>query len=706
MIKPAEGFRYDPEDDGFEENNGAIPVRGFDPALHDFDDDLEEPGFQPIDLTPVVNQTREFFLPEGPLKNSEEFGGRPFEYRPQQAEMANQIAEAFRGQHNLCVEAPTGVGKSLAYLVPAILYSIRHPRPVVISTETINLQEQLIKKDIPLLAKMLGVDFKAALAKGRGNYLCLRRFNLASGEGRGEYLPRNSCQVHLEKIAEWAATTETGDRGEMRKVDEETWSYVCCESGGCAGEHKCPFGKECFYWRVRETWEQADVIVTNHAMFFIDLKMKELEQADPGSFLLPRYCGTIVDEAHTMENSAAEYLGLRLSSIAVYSTLNRLFNPKTGRGILVKPGDAALKLRTMVTDLGIMAAAYFDFWRDYIERTDEDIRSITAPDIAPEGLRDAFIKFCYELAEYNEELEEKMLKAEITGYHQRCSSFADILENFQSMLLQPHVYWAELDNKNIVLRSAPLNVNEMLYELLFSKEFPTILTSATLSVNRNLNYYRSRVGYGNGGELILDSPFDPRQVTVLLPKEMPEPNHSNYFSALLEKLQEYIMMTNGKAFVLFTSHAMLRSCADRLQGFFLEKGINLLVHDRTLNRTELLKEFKEDVNSVLFGTDSFWTGVDVPGEALSNVIVAKLPFAVPSHPLIKARCERIEASGGKAFMDYSLPEAILKFRQGVGRLVRSKTDTGYIVLLDRRITSKFYGRWFLDSLPAHPIKYV
>jgi ATP-dependent DNA helicase DinG len=174
----------------------------------------------------------------------------------------------------------------------------------------------------------------------------------------------------------------------------------------------------------------------------------------------------------------------------------------------------------------------------------------------------------------------------------------------------------------------------------------------------------------------------------------------------LEKLQEYIMMTNGKAFVLFTSHAMLRSCADRLQGFFLEKGINLLVHDRALNRTELLKEFKEDVNSVLFGTDSFWTGVDVPGEALSNVIVAKLPFAVPSHPLIKARCERIEAAGGKAFMDYSLPEAILKFRQGVGRLVRSKTDTGYIVLLDRRITSKFYGRWFLDSLPPHPIKYV
>ena len=704
MIKPADGFQYDPKYDDVEDSTPS-PGRGFDPVENDFDES-EESDIPTIDMAPVIKLTEEFFLPEGPLKDSEKHGGRPFEYRPQQAEMANHIAESFFNQQNLCVEAPTGIGKSLAYLVPSILYSIRHPRPIVISTETINLQEQLIKKDIPLLAKMLGVEFKAALAKGRGNYLCLRRFALASGDGRSEYLPRNSCQVHLQKIAEWADTTETGDRGEMRQINEETWSYVCCESGGCPGEHKCPYGKQCFYWRVRETWEQADLIVTNHAMFFIDLKMKELEKADPASFLLPRYCATIVDESHTMENGASEYLGLRISSIAIYSTLNRLFNPKSGRGILVRPGDQALTLRTMVTDLGIMAASYFDFWRDYIERSDEDIRRINAPDIAPEGLRDAFLKFCYVLSEYYDEVEEKMLKAELNSFHQRCSDFAHALENFQSMQLQPHVYWAEMSDRNIVLRSAPLNVNEMLYELLFSKSFPTVLTSATLSVNHSLEYYRGRVGYGGGSELILDSPFDPRQVTVLLPKEMPEPNHSNYLPVLLEKLQDFILMSKGKAFVLFTSHYMVRSCADALRGFFAENDLTLLVHDRAYSRSALLQEFKDDINSVLFGADSFWTGVDVPGEALSNVIVAKLPFAVPSHPLIKARCERIEASGGKAFMDYSLPEAILKFRQGVGRLIRSKTDTGYIVLLDRRITSKFYGRWFIDSLPPHPISYV
>lgn len=699
MIKPAEGYRYD--SDSLE--SPSVETRG---DTSGFDQEIEADAPPRIDLSAIIRQTETFFEPEGPLKESAGFEGRPFEYRPQQAHMANSLAEAFYNQRNLCVEAPTGIGKSLAYLVPAILYAVRHPRPVVITTETINLQEQLIKKDIPLLAKVMGIEFKAALAKGRGNYLCLRRFSLASGEGKGEYLPRNSCQVHLQKIAEWAETTETGDRGEMRRCDEETWSYVCCESGGCPGEHKCPFGKQCFYWRIREKWEQADIIVTNHAMFFIDLKMKELEGAEPGSFLLPRYCGTIIDEAHTLENSASEYLGIRVSSVGIYSTLNRLFNPKTGRGILVKPGDTALKLRTMVTELGLMAASYFDFWRDFVERTDEDVRRVRDPDIAPEGLRDAFLKFCYVLDEYYDEVEDKLLKAELTSYSQKCSGFADALDNYQSMRLQPHVYWTEMSEKNIVLRSAPLNVNELLYELLFTKEIPVILTSATLSVNHNLSYYRSRVGYSGGEELVLDSPFDPRQVTVLLPKEMPEPNHSNYFSVLLEKLKQFIIMTEGKAFVLFTSHAMLKSCAERLHGFFLDNNIKLLVHDRAQNRTSLLQEFKDDVNSVLFGTDSFWTGVDVPGEALSNVIVSKLPFAVPSHPLIQARCECIEAAGGKAFMDYSLPEAILKFRQGVGRLIRSKTDHGVIVLLDRRITSKFYGRWFIDSLPPHPIQYV
>ena len=278
--------------------------------------------------------------------------------------------------------------------------------------------------------------------------------------------------------------------------------------------------------------------------------------------------------------------------------------------------------------------------------------------------------------------------------------------SFLNMSLESHVYWIEKDSdsksENIILQSAPLNVNQILYSLLFSRDYPVVLTSATLAVNKKLDHFRNRTGYGNGAELILDSPFSPEQVTMYLPGKMPEPNAPEFPAAVTDQVINFTGKTNGKAFVLFTSYKMMSECAKSSADFFEDENIQLLVQGQMLSRSAMLEEFKNDTTSVLFGTSSFWTGVDVPGESLSNVIITRLPFAVPTHPLIKARCELIEQANRSSFMHYSLPEAILKLRQGIGRLIRSKNDNGIIVLLDRRIMTKNYGRTIINSLPPYP----
>ncbi len=661
----------------------------------------------------AVTKTRLFFSPDSPLKNAESFGGRPYERRVQQEQMAYAVADALEGGHHLCVEAPTGVGKSFAYLVPAIFHALSMHKSVLITTETINLQEQLVYKDLPLLRDILNLNFTFVLAKGRANYLCKRRLAMVRGEHRGEYLPLSTLSTEADKLNDWARETEDGSRSEVPfRLDPLLWNSVCCETSTCAMK-KCAFHSTCFYWKARHLWDKADLVVANHALFFTDLKIRELEQQE--SCPLPPYCAVVFDEAHTLEDNAANHLGIHVNSGGVKHLLNRLFNPVSGRGLLTRPGADTLSMRGQVSRLHDAAGLFFDQFSEGLSKSPEQCMRINRPGSYENPMSSMFMDLERMLGDYlGDDTDEKDNghKLEVSSQMNRVTAIRQEIDAFVGMDYADHVYWAEGSNdqtglnRNVELASAPLNVAQILYETLFSRDVPVILTSATLAVRDSLDYFVQRIGFARGEGLILDSPFDyEKQVKLFVSKNMPQPNEKNYSDASVEQIKEFVTRTDGRAFVLFTSYSMLKYCAGKLESYFLSRGIELLVHGESLSRSAMLREFRKSRKAVIFGATSFWTGVDVPGDALSNVIIAKLPFSVPTHPLIAARCDRIREMGGEPFRDYSIPDAVLKFRQGVGRLIRSKTDQGIIVVLDPRIVSKQYGKSFLYSIPPCPIEY-
>ncbi len=683
MIKPADA-PFDDDDFGAE----------FDPSEFEV-----LPGGReelPADLAPLCE---EFFAPGGPLKQAALQGGGSYEFRPQQIDMSAAIAIALSRGENLCVEAPTGVGKSFAYLVPLIYRSQQCGRPAVVSTETINLQEQLIEKDIPLLRELTGVTFKAALAKGRGNYLCRRRLDLLSGEQRDALLPSPTLVLDVEHFQSWIKGGADGDRDSIDfHFEPSAWSQVCCDGMSCLSQ-RCPHYRNCYYFKARLEWETADIIVANHALFFTDLAMRM--GSDAAGALLPNYGAVLIDEAHTLENNAAEYLGLHLSRAGIVSTLHRLYHPEQTRGLLMRgKGERTPGLRGLIASTRDEAYAFFTPYENLLAERNESALKISEPERFPDRLSARLLDLIRDLGNLAEDEEDAAFRVEIEAQLARCREYVNGIDEFTRQTLPDAVYYVEEDRHSVALNAAPLNVAEILGEILFNGDFPVILCSATLTVRNRFDYYTGRTGFCNGGTLQLDSPFDPSQARVYIPRDMPDPKEdSEYHDALIREIPRFIDLTHGKAFTLFTSYRSLRCCADALRNDFARKGINLLVQGENQTRSNLLREFKEDINSVLFGTDSFWTGVDVPGEALSNVIVTKLPFLSPGHPLIKARMDRIEATGKSSFSEYSLPEAGLKLRQGVGRLIRNRRDRGIIVLLDRRVISKNYGKTFLDSLP-------
>ncbi|MCS6771485.1 MAG: hypothetical protein NZ740_05605 [Kiritimatiellae bacterium] len=654
-----------------------------------------------FDAESLIRQVDDFFRPGGRLQKACEVDGFPYEPRPQQRQMALRVAEALAYGRHLAVEAGTGVGKSFAYLVPVVLAAKLSNRQAAVSTYTISLQEQLIYKDIPFLQAHLGVDFRAALVKGRGNYLCLRR--LARAERMRRQLFSADVEPELHRIREWSRRTPDGSLQDFAEPPPpDVWEAVNVEPGNCLG-HKCPEYAPCFLFKARREMRSADLLVLNHHLLFSDLAL----QGRRGGFL-PDFLAIVIDEAHMVENVASDHLGVRLSRYQFDYWLRRLFVPDTGKGLLGILKDSAAA--QLVVRLGEDVNRFFAWVKEWAGLgPDRKQRVVHEPLPVEVALLEKMKALSARLRVLRDGLEDLDLRAELAAARRRGDELAASLEAFLTQSLPDSVYWIELEGARRpqpVFYSAPIEVGPILRQLLFSAHRSVVLTSATLAVHGNLDYFIQRVGADGCDAEQIGSPFDyERQMRVWIPSQMPDPSEADkYLEAVTRAVRRCVHETRGRAFVLFTAERMMRAVADRLRSDFEAAGYELLVQGEGLSRRHMIERFRNSHAGVLFGLDSFWMGVDVRGEALSNVIITKLPFAVPEEPLAKARMERIQERGGDPFREYSLPEAILKFRQGVGRLIRSQTDQGIVVILDPRVKTKGYGRWFLNAIPECPIE--
>jgi ATP-dependent DNA helicase DinG len=646
-----------------------------------------------------VERTESFFAPGGLLAKA-----KNFERRPQQQQMAVAVARALEEERHLVVEAGTGVGKSLAYLVPAVLFALGKKKKAIISTHTINLQEQLLYKDIPILEKLLPETFEAALIKGRQNYVCPRRL-LRAREQQND-LFTGPEQNELEEIAAWATRTRDGTLSDLSfEPNAKVWAQVCSEAHICTRK-VCGQSDRCFYQRARRKFENAQVIVINHTLLFMLLRGVEEQMERESGFLFPDDF-LILDEAHTVEQTASRQIGTVVSQYLLRTTVQRLYNARFKKGLFTVARDAegvrlAAEIVEQIDQFFEALGARCDF------RKGREFR-VRRPDIVPDSITGRLISLQSRVGEVVKRQDDEMLKAELQELGRRLFEARRGIQIFLEQSAFNHVYWVERTGKIgqlLTLNAAPIDIAPALRQILFRDGCTCIMTSATLGVGRkDLAYFRTRIGADEAEPLQLGSPFNfNQQMKMFVVRKMPDPRDAEYENALEHWIQHFVGRTDGHAFVLFTSYRVMQELAGRMENFCTEHDLNLLMQGGGMPRTKLLEQFKNTPRSVLLATDSFWGGVDVPGDALRNVIITRLPFAVPDHPLIEAKLESIEAVGGDAFAEYSLPEAILKLRQGVGRLIRTKSDQGIIVILDNRIVTKPYGRAFMSALPKCPVE--
>ena len=694
-----------------------------------------------------VHHLRHFLDAGGPLAQKLS----NFERRESQLIMLEKVAEAFNDNRIALIEAGTGTGKTMAYLLPAIEWGLANGKRVAVSTNTINLQQQLTEKDIPLLKDIFPKPFRAELVKGRTNYVCLRKLNLAVNQP--SLLELDDLQNELSQIYEWAQKTSDGSKSDLGiQPSERVWEAIQSESDTTL-KSKCPYYDRCFFYNARRRAATADILIVNHHLLFADLAMRsQAEQSASEVAVLPRYERIIFDEAHNLEDVASKYFGSSISYLGILRILNRLYRRKDGRevGLLmfVKnqvesadfffPGDLAREMLELIEEKMIpmtesLKATFTEFadsllsWlKANASSNYEEIKLRITPKIRTlaewkdlMSSTPSLIKQMHQLADYIYKVVEGLSKASGAFSSESLSMAVDLraqaerlvaATNSVDMVLlrtdEETIRWIEARQGRTgpIIRfcTAPMDITPIMRHSLY-ETFPAIvMTSATLSVAKSFDFFSKRIGLSQEKrklEAILPSPFDyANQVIIGIPSDMAEPNTPAYESKLAPILLQAIRASKGSAFVLFTSYALLNKMYDELKMHLEADGLTVL-RQGDMSRHVLLNLFRENISSVLFGTDSFWEGVDVQGESLLHVIIPRLPFRVPSEPIIEARVEDIQQRGGNAFLEYTVPQAVIKFKQGFGRLIRTREDFGAITILDRRIISRVYGRIFLESLP-------
>lgn len=695
--------------------------------------ELKNEQLKPIDIKP-------YFEEKGLL--SQIFD--EFEYRHEQLEMASVIEKGLNSEKKVIVEAGTGTGKTLAYLIPAIEWAVQNEKKVIVSTNTINLQEQLLNKDIPIVSKVIQGEFKYALVKGRGNFACLRKYhNFTKGDmvDLSEFSSNQKSQISM--LTEWLRKTETGDKAELPfEPDNRIWEYFQSESDMC-NVNACPHKGACFFFKSRQEKEDADLLITNHHMYFADLAIRKEVGFQTDFAILPNYDLVVFDEAHNIEKVARDYFSYEVSKYSFTKTMNNIYRITGGKskkvGILA---TLSVYLKTRVreyekkksfikdelierhNEVANKAADYFlKIMEIYTKNTslnlrlrkeklDEDENWQEHIKVREEELFRTYNSYMRKLRELIRELkdtdDEDGIINDFRRYVDRLESLFMNFKFITDMEDEEYIYWLSANPRsgNIKLVGTPLKITDELQNTLYINLEHIVFTSATIAVDKNFDYFKKSIGLIEETlEDIIHSPFDyNRQMKVYIPRNAPQPNNIDFMDGVQTFIKSLIRKAGGNTFILFTSYSALNYLYYLIRDELEAEGFEMFIQGMA-PRNQLINMYKTSRRPVLFGTDSFWEGVDVKGEKLSSVIMVKLPFKVPSDPVVEAIIENMTKEGKNAFMEYQIPESVIKFKQGIGRLIRSKEDKGIITILDARLITKRYGRIFIDAIPSKNIHY-